>query len=1084
MRDAHQTARVVYFGPFKLDLKAGELYKDGGKILLQEQPFRILRMLVENGREVVTREEIRRVLWPNDTVVEFDHSINAAIKKLRQGLGDSADSPCYVETVARRGYRLLVPVEWMEAQPADGRDAKLHEGAQPPPPTHGNLIGRRVSHYRVLEILGGGGMGVVYKAEDIKLGRRVALKFLPEELATDTRAMDRFEREARAASTLNHPNICTIYEVEEHEGQPFIVMELLEGQTLREVIPEFHVSSPEVHHRKTTLPLQRLLDVAIQIAEGLDAAHKGGIIHRDIKPANIFVTTRGQAKILDFGLAKLRELETPDTWLIDGEQRTRPDWNPNLTLTRTGIAIGTAGYMSPEQVRGEKLDARTDLFSFGLVLYEMVAGQRAFTGETAPILRDAILNHRPTPVRDLNPEIPLQLEMIINTALQKDREKRYQSAQEIRADLTSVASDLSPGVKGSARRRWVVGVAGGFILLAIATGIFLRFKTHQTSSLSDPLRLSDLKQRQLTANSSENAVTGGAISPDGKSLAFADLQGVHVKNLETGETKTVPQPESLRGIQANWQITPTWARGGTIFIANAKPHGVRPSIWAVPVTGGPAHMLRDDALAWTVSRDGSWVAFGANLGRLYYREIWLMRPDGGEARKLYDVDDNSAIGGAEWSPDGQRLAYVKWHQPVGEKFEWHFESRDLNGGVPTTFASDFDLTDITDWSWVPDGRIVYTVPDYSDSRENTCNFWQTRMNLHTGEPLEKPKRFTNWSGFCVDTLSVTADGKKLAFRRSTVQSSVYFADLQANGVGITIPRRLTLNEGRDYPAAWTADSNAVVFVSNRNGLWELFRQSLDEETAQPIVTVSAAEAERTEAGEFNPTIPRMSPDGKWILYLIWRRAASSSAAAAVELVRVPITGGPPQLVLTPSGSAIHSLRCARSPATLCAIAERTPDHKHLIFTAFDPMFGRGRELARFDTNPTPDAEYAWDLSPDGTRIAILKRSEAIIHVLSLGRQASQEIVGKGWSGLQSVDWAADGTSLFVSSVTEGGSALLRLDLKGNGQLLWAYKGTVEPGISAFIGGPLAPWAVPSPDGRHLAICGSSLNANIWLMENF
>ena len=403
-------------------------------------------------------------------------------------------------------------------------------------------------------------------------------------------------------------------------------------------------------------------------------------------------------------------------------------------------------------------------------------------------------------------------------------------------------------------------------------------------------------------------------------------------------------------------------------------------------------------------------------------------------------------------------------------------------GVPTTFASDFDLTDITDWSWVPDGRIVYTVPDYSDSRENTCNFWQTRMNLHTGEPLEKPKRFTNWSGFCVDTLSVTADGKKLAFRRSTVQSSVYFADLQANGVGISIPRRLTLNEGRDYPAAWTADSKAVVFVSNRNGQWELFRQSLDEDAARPIAAVSADEAERTEAGEFSPTIPRMSPDGKWILYLIWRRVASSSAP--VELARVPIVGGAPQLVLTTSSGIVHSLRCARSPATLCAIAERTPEHKHLIFTAFDPMVGRGRELARFDTNPTPDAEYAWNLSPDGMRIAILKRSEAAIQVLSLSRQASQQIVAKGWSGLQSVDWAADGTGLFVSSVREGGSALLRLDLKGNGQLLWAYRGTIEPGISAFIGGPLAPWAVPSPDGRHLAICRWSLNANIWLMENF
>jgi DNA-binding winged helix-turn-helix (wHTH) protein/tRNA A-37 threonylcarbamoyl transferase component Bud32 len=362
MRDA-RTLSVACFGPFRLDLKAGELRNDGQKIRLQEQPFRILEMLVDHPGEVVTREEIRKKLWPNDTVVEFDHSINGAIKKLRLALSDTADKPSYIETVARRGYRLLVPVRWRDSQPIDGQFAEVSAQLQVRTPKHASLIGTRVSHYRVLEVLGGGGMGVVYKAEDIKLGRRVALKFLPEELAHDTSAIERFAREARAASNLNHPNICTIHEVEEYEGQPVIVMELLEGQTLRELIAEAQDSGAGTPTQKGLLRIETLVDIATQVVEGLDAAHKQGIIHRDIKPANIFVTTHGRVKILDFGLAKLQESEILDIEPrnTNGEQHEQ-DWNPNLTLTRTGMAIGTAGYMSPEQVRGEKLDARGPVF--------------------------------------------------------------------------------------------------------------------------------------------------------------------------------------------------------------------------------------------------------------------------------------------------------------------------------------------------------------------------------------------------------------------------------------------------------------------------------------------------------------------------------------------------------------------------------------------------------------------------------------------------------------------------------------------------------------------------------------------------
>jgi serine/threonine protein kinase len=328
------------------------------------------------------------------------------------------------------------------------------------------MIGLTVSHYRILEKLGGGGMGVVYKAEDLRLGRYVSLKFLPDELSREPLAIERFQREARAASSLNHPHICTIYDVDQYEGQSFIVMEFLEGQTLK--------------HRITGKPidLERVPEYGYQMADALEAAHAKAIIHRDIKPANIFLTDRGQVKLLDFGLAKLLP-ERKGTNRAKAAAMTFGNTTQDAHLTSDGVALGTVAYMSPEQVRGQELDERTDLFSLGLVLYEMSTGLRAFSGNTSGVIFDAILNRAPTPPARLNPAIPIQLEQIIAKALEKDRELRYRSASDMRADLqrlkrdTDSASAMSLSTGQSSRqllrRHWPHFVWGG----VLATVLFL-----------------------------------------------------------------------------------------------------------------------------------------------------------------------------------------------------------------------------------------------------------------------------------------------------------------------------------------------------------------------------------------------------------------------------------------------------------------------------------------------------------------------------------------------------------------------------------------------------------------------------------
>lgn len=1027
---------MIRFRSFEADLRTSELRKDGKRISLPNQSFQILSMLLLRPGELVSRAEIQKRLWPNDTVVEFENSIHAAIRRLRLALGDPANEPRYIETLARRGYRWVVPVEEMESEPVAFEPPDQERGH----PSgfgsdHANLIGRKLSHYRVLRVLGGGGMGIVYAAEDLKLGRRVALKFLPPELSGDRKAMKRLEREARAASSLNDPNICTIHGLEEDKSQAFIVMELLEGTTLREVIAILAEYRKTGRKAEDPLPFPRMLDIALQATSGLEAAHREGIIHRDIKPANLFVTTSGRVKILDFGLARLDEASRREA---DSSRVVRPQHD----LTRTGLRMGTAAYMSPEQVRAEPLDARTDLFSLALVLYEMASGRPAFSGDTITQVHAAVLNKSPTPLERLNAEIPARFSRIVGKGLEKDRNRRVSSATEFRSALEGLRA-VEPA------RHWWTLWATLAALTAMLAGVaaYLRFSSPHAISMDPVLHL-----RQLTAYSAENKVSGGAISLHGRYVAFADVRGVHVRFLQSEETLDLKPPALVDGQPVIWECV-GWFPDEETLLLNAHSLTATPgdwysegsSIWTLPVSGGRPRMLRDKATAYTLSWDGSHISFGTHRDKFGDRELWLMGPSGENAHKLFETDENSAMGGNSWSPDGKKVLY-----PIISANGVTFVSRDLIGGAPVEVLPPAEMAGVVQFLWLRNGMLIYAKPD-AGAINAAANLWQTRMDSHSGVAIEKPKQITNWTGFNLTALSATTDSRQIAFLGWALHPTVYLAELRAGGSKIGNLLHVTLSESQDFVSDWGRDSRSILFVSNRSGHNALYRLAVGEETPRLLIPDTRGMAQF-----------RISPDGKWILYLERKNPETKS----VRVMRTPLDAFQPRVIFQSAQASV--LSCAKWK-DLCVVAEPTGDRGEVVLSSFSPQHGRRVAFSRFTASRTTRI-WAIDLAPDGNSIAELIDSAGPIRVVDLNGRQDAEVVPNGLAAIQNLHWSADGEGWYVSAASIDGTTLWHVDRGGQSHRIWKNRG-----------GNLS-MGLPSPDGRYLALQTSQASSNIWMLE--
>jgi len=917
------------------------------------------------------------------------------------------------------------------------------------------MIGQTISHYRIVEKLGGGSMGVVYKATDLTLDRFVALKFLPDEVVKDPVTLTRFKREAHAASALNHPGICTIYEIGQQDGVPFIALEFLDGMTLKHFIA------------RKPVEIDVLLGLAIEIADALDAAHSTGIVHRDIKPANIFVTARGHAKVLDFGLAKVTPPAGLSTQPASGNDKTASIDEQHLTSP--GSPLGTIAYMSPEQAKAQKLDARSDLFSFGVVLYEMATGNLPFRGESYPVIFKAILDAVPTPAVRLNPDVPLDLERIIGKALEKDRSLRYQHAAEIRADLRRLrrdfesshsaipntesltvtrapASDPQTAFKTASgvsiahnlRRHGpglLFGATMGIVLLALGLG-YRWFNDRQAAPRKT------LSERQLTHNPAENRLISAAISPDGNYIAYVDPKGLHLSAVETGEIHDVPLPEDLRSHL--WDVT--WFPDGEKLILSTDSDTGVGMIWVTSVFGGAPRLLRSDSLWPAISAEGTSIAFIGGHGH----EIWVMGAGGENPHRVLSSESDEYASPA-WSPTGRRLAYIVNRDNTVVP---SIETVSLDGGPASVVTSDPYVE--PSLLWAADGRMIFARAE-GFGVISSANLWQVMTDPRTGKSSGEATRITDWGELIAFSPTLSRDGTRLAALKLHVREDVYIGELKNGGTRLDSPTRLTVSESMDYASAWLDDNRTLLFWSNRTGRNQIFQQQMGQDTAQPILQ-----------GSDDETDAERSPDGHWILY--WSAAHGSTPPTTARLMRLPVSGGSPEQVLEAGNDVATEFHCPAQPASSCALSRW--QQGQLIFYALDPQLGQGKELARIRMGSPTHLE--WSISSDGAAIAVVSRDQlrGQVRILDSRNGGERNIqLPSGW-GIWSLSWTADGSAMFAAAQTNG-YFIARIGLDRTTRVL------LDRGRAQWLSYPC-----PSPDGRHLAFSQRTSESNAWMLENF